>query len=340
MRLRPLAVLSIALLLAAAAARAADDVTYRTPAPAIADLLAAPRLPRGAPNASPDGSWLAVPDLRSLIPIGTLAEPVVKLAGLEVLPEMWASRNGLKNAAAGLTFYKVEDGTTVRAKLPEDVRVGLVRWSHKGDRAAVSAFARGGSELWIVTAAPGEARRLEGVRLHAVSNVLEWSRDDSGLFASLVTEGGPAPPAGSRVPEGPAVRRSTGRAAPQRTARDVLRTPEEQAAFVYTVTTQLAWVPADGGAPRWIGAAVPLASCEISPDERFLLVQRLTTPVPTGFPWYLFPRQVELWPSGGGPPIALGEVPLNDRSAIASVAPLGPREFTFAPDGKPILICA
>jgi hypothetical protein len=123
MRLRH-SILVFVALLAAPPVSAASDTDYRTPAPAIADLLTAPRLPRGAPNSSPDGAWLAVADLRSLIPIATLAEPVAKLAGLEVLPELWANRAALKNAAAGLTFYKVLDGTQVRAKLPADVRVG------------------------------------------------------------------------------------------------------------------------------------------------------------------------------------------------------------------------
>ena len=77
---------------APAARGATDDANYRVPPAVVAQLLTAPRLPRGAPNASPDGAWLAVPDLRSLIPISTLAEPVAKLAGLEVLPEMWANR--------------------------------------------------------------------------------------------------------------------------------------------------------------------------------------------------------------------------------------------------------
>src|SRR5262245_54084591 len=123
MRLRVFFFLVTTLLVPAAFAATApgrpDDINYRPPPPVIADLLTAPRLPRGAPNASPDGAWLAVQDLRSLIPISVLAEPVLKLAGLEVLPEMWANRNGLKGAAAGLTFYKVADGSQVRAKLPK-----------------------------------------------------------------------------------------------------------------------------------------------------------------------------------------------------------------------------
>ena len=331
--MRPFLLLVLLALASAPAVRAADEPVYRTPPSVVADLLTAPRVPRGAPNASPDGAWLAVPDLRSLIPIATLAEPVQRLAGLEVLPGLWANRAALKNAAAGLTFYRVADGSQVRAQLPADVRMGPVRWSSRGDRVAVVAYAEGGGELWIVTAATGEARRLEGVRLHTVSGVLEWSNDDSALLVSLVVDR-PAPAAASRVPKGPDVRRSAGRPTPQRVARDVLRTPDDQAAFEHVVTAQLAWVPAAGGAPRPWGEPVALAGATLSPDECVLLVRRFARPAPIGFPVSLFPRRVELWSAEGGPAIVVGDVPLNDRSAIASVAPLGPREFAFAPDGR------
>ena len=338
MRLRSLLFLVPALLLAPAAlaapAPSSEDGVYRTPPPAIADLLTAPRLPRGAPNTSPDGAWLAVSDLRSLIPISVLAEPVLKLAGLEVLPEMWASRNGLKNAAAGLTFYKVADGSQVRAKLPQDVQLGPVRWSNKGDRVACIAFAKGGSDLWVVDAATGNARRLEGVKVHSINTILDWSNDDTAIFTALVVGDSKNLPDVSRVPDGPAVRKSAGRATPLRTSRDVLRTADDQQRFQFTVTAQLAWVPVDGSAVRKIGDPVALTSCDVSPDERYVLVQRYVLPAALGFPAYLFPRKAELWPAAGGAPIALGDVPLNDRSAVASVSPLGPREFTFAPDGQ------
>ena len=338
MRLRSLLLLAAVLLLAPAALAAppasSDDAVYRTPPAAIADLLTAPRLPRGAPNASPDGAWLAVSDLRSLIPISVLAEPVLKLAGMEILPDLWANRISLKNAAAGLTFYKVADGSQVRAKLPADVQLGPVRWSNKGDRVACIAYSKNGADVWIVEAATGNARRLEGVKMYPIGNVLDWSNDDLSLFTALVVNETGSLPGLSQVPEGPAVRKSAGRATPQRTSRDVLRTADDQARFQFIATCQLAWVPVDGSAIKKIGEPVALDHCEMSPDEKYVRVERYTLPAPPGFPLYLFPYKVELWPTAGGAPIAIGEVPLNDRSAVASVSALGPREFTFAPDGQ------
>ena len=202
-------------------ARAAEGPVYRTPPAAVADLLTAPRVPRGAPNLSPDGVWIAQADLRSLIPIATLAEPVEKLAGLEILPGLHATRNGLKNAAAGLTFYRVADGVKVRAKLPADARLGAVVWSNAGDRVACALFAEGGAQLWIVEAATGTAMHIEKVALQGVPSLwMEWTLDDKALLCALVDDSKPAPTSSGRVPRGPAVRASSGRAAPQRTSRD------------------------------------------------------------------------------------------------------------------------
>ena len=141
------AALPIAAALAIRPARAEDRLTYRTPPPVVANILTAPRVPRGAPSVSPDGARLILPDLPSLVPIAVLAEPVDKLAGLEVLSAMRCSRGQLKAALSGFSFVTVADGKKMRARLPQDARVGRIAWSTRGDRVACQIYASGGAEL-------------------------------------------------------------------------------------------------------------------------------------------------------------------------------------------------
>jgi dipeptidyl aminopeptidase/acylaminoacyl peptidase len=333
-------VLAVALAALATTAVAQQAATYRTPPPAIAELLTAPRLPRGAPSLSPDGTRMLLPDLRGLIPIATLAEPVEKLAGLEILPGLRASRSALKAAASGLSVVTLADGASIRAALPEGSRLAGMAWSTRGDRVAVATFAEGGCELWIVDAATGAARRLEGVRVQGVPRVsLEWTLDDRRILTALI----PAQPAlapASRVPAGPQVRVGTGRAAGQRTARDVLRTAEDQGRFSWYTRSQLAFVPVDGGPPQPLGEPASYLGCALAPDETHLLVVRLPGAPPLGFPFMLYPRAYEVWGADGRRVAVVGEQPLNERSAISSVAPLGPREVTFSPDGRALWFCS
>jgi len=140
----------------------AQDTGYRKPPDPIGGILTAPRLPRGTPSISPDGARMVVPDLPSLIPIADLAEPVEKLAGLEILPALRVKRSALKFAATGISIQPLGAGAAVRAKLPDDARVVGLAWSNDGKRLACALVAKGGADLWIVDATSGAAKRIDG----------------------------------------------------------------------------------------------------------------------------------------------------------------------------------
>lgn len=319
----------------------AEDATYRTPPAPVGDILTAPRLPAGAPALSPDGARALVPELPSLISIATLAEPVEKLAGLEFVPGLRATRTALKQAGTGFTIVTLANAAKVRAQLPAGARISSVRWSNDSRRIACTVTATGGADVYVVDAATGTARKLEGVKANGgLVSGLEWSADDRELWLAAVPANlGPlADP--SRVPEGPQVRVGAGRATPQRTSRDVLKTASDQERFAYFVRSQLVRVPVDGGAPVAVGAPALLRSWELAPDEQHLIVATFPEKAPFGFPWYLFPVSPQIWNRDGTLAAKLEDAPLNDRSAISSVAPLGPRDVGFSDDGKAVYWCS
>jgi dipeptidyl aminopeptidase/acylaminoacyl peptidase len=315
------------------AAESAGSAAWQRPPQTIADILTAPRLPRGPASVSPDGRLIVLPELPSLIPLATLAEPVDKLAGLEVLPAWHCTRGQLKSAWSGFSIAPIAGGAAVRAQLPAGARLGAPLWSPDGRRLACAVYAAGGAELWVVTAGTGAARRVEGVRLNTVLDPeIAWTNDGTALFVPAVVARGPAA-AAPRVPPGPETRQAAGRPAPQRTARDVLRTSADAARFTATTTVWLTRVPAGAGRPVRLGRADMIADWSVSPDERHLMVETLTG-TPFGFPCELFPRTVTIVDAAGGLVAVVGRAPLDERSAISSVAPLGPRGATWSPDGQ------
>jgi dipeptidyl aminopeptidase/acylaminoacyl peptidase len=331
----------IAVLAIAPLVSAAEAPVYRTPPKVVADILGAPRVPRGIPNVSEDGARMLLFDQPTLIPIATLAEPVEKLAGLEILPGLRASRQQLKLATSGFSIVSTADGGRVRAQLPAGARVGAVTWSKAGTRLSAVVFASEGTELWIVDAVTGAARRCEGVHLNTViPSRPEWSNDDRFIWCMTVPADQAPFATPSRVPAGPQVRVGAGRPTPQRTAREVLRNADDQARLAWFATSQLARVPVDGGPPQPVGAPTLFAKWELAPDERHLLVERFSEPLPLGFPFYLYPRVAEVWNADGTVAAKLGDIPLNDRSAISSVASLGPRDAMWGPDGQSIWFCS
>lgn len=331
------ALLALASLVPAAPLEAAEPPVYRQPPQVVTDVLTAPRVPRTAPSVSPDRARMLLLDQSSLIPIATLAEPVEKLAGLEIVTSLRARRGTLKVAPSGFSIVTIADGKKVRAALPQGARLGEIAWSTSGSRLACAVHAAGGAELWIVDAATGAARKIDGIRLNVLTdNRIEWTLDDRAVLCATVPADQNALPEPNRVPDGPQLRVGAGRPTPQRTARDVLRTPDDQARFAWYLTAQLARVPVDGGAAEMIGAPLVLGGWSLAPDERHLVVTRLPASPPVGFPLFLFPHEIEIWSADGRKVAALGTVPLNDRSAISSVAPLGPRKPEWSPDGRSI----
>ena len=338
---QPHLALTIALALALAAPALAQDATYRTPPAPVGDILTATRLPVGAPALSPDGTRALVPELPSLISIATLAEPVEKLAGLEFVPGLRATRTALKQAGTGFTIVTLANAAKVRAQLPEGARVTAARWSNDGRRIACTITATGGADVYVVDAATGAAKRLEGVKANGVLlSALEWSADDRELWLAAVPANLAPLADPSRVPAGPQVRVGAGRATPQRTSRDVLKTPSDQERFAWYLRSQLVRVPVDGGAPIPVGAPALLRSWDLAPDEQHVLVQAFPEKTPLGFPWYLFPVSPQVWNRDGTLAAKLDDVPLNDRSAISSQQPLGPRDLGWSEDGRTLYWCA
>jgi dipeptidyl aminopeptidase/acylaminoacyl peptidase len=312
-----------------------EDPGYRTPPQVVADILTAPRIPRGPAKVSPDGAYLVLPDLPPMVPIATLAEPVDKLAGLEVLPAYWCTRSQLKSAWAGFWVARISDSKKVRAKFPADVRLGSVTWSNRGDRLACVVYAEGGGELWIVDAASGDARRVGSVHLNTVTTAkLDWSLADDEIFCSLAVFTGAAPP-GDAFPIKPRVRVGAGRATPQRTSPAVLSTEYDRRRFLRAVVSQLAGVSIADSCARAIGTAAMILSWDMAPDEKHVILHTVTE-LPFGFPYYLFPREVAILGLDGSRIAQVGAIPLNDRSAISSVAPLGPRGWQWGFDGKSV----
>jgi len=317
-----------------AGAAFAQDAVYRTPPAPVGDILTAPRLPNGAPPISPDGMRAIVAESPSLIPIAALAAPVEKLAGLEFLPGMRTTRRALKQAPMGFTIVTLENAAKVTAQLPAGAQVIATRWSNDGRRIACAVTADGGADVYVVDAASGSARRIEGAKLNGVLlSDLEWSNDDQELWFAAVPTAPPPLAEPSRIPSGPQVRVGAGKATPQRTARDVLKTPSDQARFAWFLRSQLVRVPVEGGTPIAVGPPALLRSWALSPDEQHVLVETFPDPAPLGFPFILFPASPQVWNRDGTLAAKLEEVPLDDRSAISSQQPLGPREIGWSEDG-------
>lgn len=139
------------------------------------------------------------------------------------------------------------------------------------------------------------------------------------------------------VPAGPSVQETQGSSTPVRTYQDLLADAYDESLFEWLGATRLAVVDARDGASADLGARGLIASADVSPDGRHVLVEMLERPFSYLQPSFAFPTRVELWRSVGGLERVLARLPAQENVPIQGV-PTGPREHAWQQSAPATLV--
>jgi dipeptidyl aminopeptidase/acylaminoacyl peptidase len=315
------------------AASVAAQTTYKQPPKEILDVLHAPTTPQA--TISPARDYMLLVQAVRYPPISVLAEPMLRLAGLRINP----NTNGrhLVSYDVGLTLKKIADGSEHNITLPADAKLGFPEWSPDGKYFAFTNTMPGGVELWIGTAATGEAHKLKNVVVNtAYGEPIHWMPDSSTLLVQLVPANRGGPPSAPAAPKGPDVQESYGKVAPVVTYEDMLTSEHDEDLFDYYSTSQLALVGVDGKINP-IGQRGIFQHLGPSPDGTHLLVASIHRPYSYLHPHTAFPKEVEVWDLTGKAVYKLASLPLADHVPIEGVA-TGARDYGWRPSEPATLV--
>jgi dipeptidyl aminopeptidase/acylaminoacyl peptidase len=181
------------------------DEPYHLPPQAIVDLVDA--APTPAATLSPDRRTLLLAESPALPPIGEVAAPQLRLAGLRFYPRIDAAARRTRHR--GLSLLDLGDPqATPRAisGFPGGAALGDVAFSPDGKKVAVTVTSDAAVTLWIADVATRKAARLTPARMSAVMGApCHWLPDSRGLVCRVVPGGRGAPPVAKAVPVGPVV---------------------------------------------------------------------------------------------------------------------------------------
>ena len=279
---------------------------YRLPAQDVIDLIDAPRL--ATPFLSPNGTYLLITQLDDLRSIEYLAKPMIKVAGMRIFP-----RN---NSQVKTRFYRqpvikgLEDGRSQNLHFPQGSMLGLPIWAHDGRWVAFPNYTDEGVELWVSESITGKARDLTGPRVNAtmmpgyrqVEHALNASFTPDGrhLLVYLVPQGRGRAPQAPQIPAGPIVMSTSGRFSREKRWEDMLQNPHDEDLFDYYCTSRLWEFDVKTGQGRRIGPAGKFITApSVSPDGRFLLIQRVKRPYSYWVRYREFSTSIELWDRNG-----------------------------------------
>jgi dipeptidyl aminopeptidase/acylaminoacyl peptidase len=326
--------LSLAILCVISDGTASAQNTYRKPPKEVLDVLDTPPTP--AASVSPRRDLMLLAQGTRYPPIADLAQPMLRLAGLRINP----NTNGPHREPYYIKLWlkKISDGSEVQVALPAGARISFPQWSADGQRFAFINTTQKGIELWTGETATGKAHLLKGIKVNNIfSDAVQWMPDNRTLLVQLVPQKRAAPQLSQAAPEGPNIQESSGKPAPVRTYQDLLKNPQDEALFSYYATAQLALVEADGGRITHLGQPAIFETVEPAPDGKHILVARLQQPYSYLHPYFIFPKEVEVWDRSAKVVYKLASLPLADQVPIEGVQ-TGPRAYHWRPTDPATLV--
>lgn len=289
---------------------------YRLPPPEVVRILDAAPLPMV--SISPSRATLLMLERENLPPISEMAQPMLRLAGVRINPDTNATHG--PRTIVGLYFKDIDTGRETRVRLPEGVGVGAPRWSPDGRMILFTLTFDDRVELWTADVATGSARQTLGAPLNTLlGGSPRWMPDGRTILCQIIPEDRGAPPKAPRVPIGPTVQETTGRAGPVRTFQDLLTNAHDEALFDYYFASQIVLVDSAGGALRTVGPAAVYSGVDPSPTGTRLLVTRIERPYSYLHPYYAFPETTEVWAADGTVERVVSRQPLRDNIPIQGV---------------------
>lgn len=342
------AILMLPLLLVAIPVAA--QTPYQKPPKAILDVLNTPAPPQV--SLSPASDRLMLLQSASYPSIAELAEPMLRIAGLRINPDTNGPR--LAQRVYGLTLKSLPAGKEIKVAVPPNAHIGFGGrgggpfggggggWSADGKYFAFTNTTANSIDLWVGNSATGAVRKIMGVRLNAAyGEAWQWMPDNRSLLCQLVPAGRGKPPAAPKVPVGPTIQESYGKAAQVRTYEDLLQNAHDEDLFDYYATSQLALVNVVSGQITPIGKPAIFVSSDPSPDGHHFLVVTNHKPYTYIAPASAFPKEVEIWDRHGKVEHKVASLPLTESGgqgfgpggdqAVDDATLSRPRFYTWRP---------
>lgn len=260
-----------------------------------------------------------------------LSEKEFGLAGIRINADIFGpSRSSYYNM---LTVRNLKSGKElIVAGLPNNALLANFVWSP--DQTKIACYNNTGNslDLWILDIRAARVSKVDNVKLNAVlGSPIDWLNNDT-LLVKEVSVGNRQLLEQQPLPEGPVVQESSGVAAPNRTYQDMLKNPVDENNFIYFSNSNLLKVSLNGYRERILQDKL-IASFDVSPDKKMVIVEQLGKPFSYVVPYYRFPTNISVYDINGEKRYHVADIPLTEEMPIAfDAVRKGVRSVRWRPD--------
>ncbi len=252
---------------------AQDAIEYKKPPKEIYDLVMAKATP--TINIDSKGNWMLIMERSSMPGIDELAQPELRIAGLRINPNNF----GPSRAASILNFKLKNIKTGIEypiTNLPQNLKAGNVKWNPEENKIAFTNSSSKNIDLYVIDIATKKAAKWSKNNVNSVmGNNYDWIDNNTILYSAVNKPLNMAPPK-LLAPTGPVVQQNLGKIAASPTYQDLIKSPYDEALFEFYATAQL--IKNSNGNEIKIGNAAIFNDINISPDRKYLLLQKIDKP--------------------------------------------------------------
>lgn len=301
--------LTLFLFTAATGVFAQDAVNYQLPPQAIADLL----LAKPTPTVSLDSKaeWMLLSTRNSYPSVEELAMPEFRIAGLRINPNNFSpSRQTFIN---DFTLKNIKTGKIAKINgLPVPLAAANATWNPSQNKISFTQTTQKSVDLYIIDIATLKAVKINQQPLNVtLGGGITWVDDQTVLYR-VATKPASAIPVKPLLPKGPSIQQNVGKAAPNPTYQDLIKTPFDEQLFEFFATSQL--VQYKNGTQTLIGQPAMYADVNVSPDKKYLLQETISKPFSYLVPAYGFPAIVKITDLSGKSIKVLAELPSKEST--------------------------
>ena len=252
---------------------AQDAIDYQTPPKEIYDLVMA----KPTPSVSIDskGHYMLVLDRSSMPTVEELAQPELRIAGLRINPNNYGPSRS--TYFTNIVIKDVLTGTTFPVSgLPASLKAGNLQWSPNEDKVALTHTNNNRIDIYVINIKTHTAMRVNKAAVNiVVGGAFNWI-DNNSLLYNAANKPVSMAPKKPLAPKGPVVQENLGKVAASVTYQDLIKSPFDESQFEFYATTQL--IKNTNGIESAIGKPAIYSNVSLSPDKKYLLIERIDKP--------------------------------------------------------------
>ena len=268
-----------------------------------------------------------------------LADESVKLAGEDISKKINAPRDMYPiNKMKILNF---ETNSEIQLDFSENIKIRSYRISFDQQKLAITYEAETGIKLLIADINSAKIKKIDALLINDIfeDTGIFWLNDNKTLLIKTIPTGRRNPPEKPLIPESPMIEETSGKTSTVRTYQNLLKNKYDEKLFDYYFTSQLLLINTGNGNIGNIGNPAIYEDIDISPDNKYILIEKIEKPYSYQVPYYYFPKTYEIIDLKGVPIKTLFQRPLQDQIPIGGTY-IGPRRFHWQPLKDATLIWA